>query len=183
LTAVKKKFQQVKFANYFGENMESKMQIRKANIDDTAVILNFIKLLADYEKLPHEVTATEELLKQTLYSEKSNAYALLGYWQSKPVCFAIYFYNFSTFKGKSGLYLEDVFVLPEMRGKGFGKQMLIELAKIAKENNCGRFEWSVLDWNEPAIKFYKSLGAKPMDQWTVFRLSEEGITNLAMKDL
>ncbi|GAB4132313.1 MAG: GNAT family N-acetyltransferase [Ignavibacteriales bacterium] len=156
-----------------------KLVIRKAKNEDVGTILHFIQSLAEYEKLTHEVTATEEILLKTLFSESSNAYALLGYYNEKPVCFAIYFYNFSTFKGKPGLYLEDVFVLPEMRGKGFGKQMLIELAKIADENNCGRFEWSVLDWNEPAINFYKKLGAKPMDEWTVFRLDEEGIKNLS----
>lgn len=159
--------------------MSVELQIRQATIDDVSTILFFIRSLAEYEKLTHEVSATEELLKETLFSGKVNAYALLGFWNSQPVCFAIYFYNFSTFKGKPGLYLEDVFVLPEMRGKGFGKQMLIELAKIAKANNCGRFEWSVLDWNEPAIRFYKSLGAKPMNEWTVFRLDEIGIKNLA----
>lgn len=153
--------------------------IKKAEKKDVGTILNFIKALADYEKLSDEVVATEDSLRKTLFSEKSNAYALLGYYNEKPVCFSIYFYNYSTFKGKPGLYLEDVFVLPEMRGKGFGKQILKELAKIAKENNCGRFEWAVLNWNEPAINFYKKLGAKPMDDWTVFRLDEEGIKKLA----
>jgi GNAT superfamily N-acetyltransferase len=159
--------------------VEEKLTIRKAVKEDVNVVLNFIKSLAEYEKLTHEVTATTELLLKTLFSENSNAKCLLGYYKDKPVCFAIYFYNFSTFKGKPGLYLEDVFVLPEMRGKGFGKQMLKELAIIAKENDCGRFEWSVLDWNTSAINFYKSLGAKPMDEWTVFRLDESGIKNLA----
>jgi len=161
------------------KNMEEKLIVRKVKSEDVNIVLNFIKALAEYEKLTHEVTATPELLLRTLFSENSTAKALLGYYAGKPVCFAIYFYNFSTFKGKPGLYLEDVFVLPEMRGKGFGKQMLTELARIAKENDCGRFEWSVLDWNEPAINFYRSLGAKPMNDWTVFRLDEEGIKNLA----
>lgn len=162
--------------------MNNRMLIKKATIEDVSTILFFIKSLAEYEKLAHEVSATEELLVKNLFGENPKAHALIGYHESKPVCFAIYFYNFSTFKGKPGLYLEDVFVLPEMRGKGFGKQMLIELAKIAVENNCGRFEWSVLDWNEPAINFYRSLGAKPMDEWTVFRLNEEELKKLASQN-
>ncbi len=154
-------------------------KIKKATIEDTEIIYNFIYKLAEYEKLINEVTTTPELLGKSLFGPNSNAETLIGYFDEKPVAFALYFFNFSTFKGKRGLYLEDVFVLPEMRGKGFGKELLKRLAQIAKENDCARFEWSVLDWNKSAIDFYKSIGASPMDEWIVFRLNEEGIENLA----
>ncbi len=153
-------------------------KIKKATSEDTEIIFNFIYKLAEYEKLTAEVTTTPEILQQSLFGPNSNAETLIGYFNEKPVAFALYFFNFSTFKGKRGLYLEDLFVLPEMRGKGFGKELLKRLAQIAKENNCARFEWSVLDWNKPAIDFYKSIGAVPMDEWTVFRLDENGIENL-----
>ncbi|MDA3860894.1 MAG: GNAT family N-acetyltransferase [Melioribacteraceae bacterium] len=153
-------------------------EIRKGTIDDVETIYNFIFQLAVYEKLTDEVTTTPEELAKTLFSENTHTNTIIAYFENKPVGFALYFYNYSTFKGKAGLYLEDLFVIPEMRGKGFGKNLLVELGKIAKENNCARFEWSVLDWNKPAIDFYKSLGAKPMDEWTVFRLTEDGINNL-----
>ena len=158
------------------QNLE--FDIRKGTIEDVEIIYNFIYQLAEYEKLIHEVTTSPEELAKTLFAENTHTHTIIAFYNEKPVGFALYFFNFSTFKGKSGLYLEDLFVLPEMRGKGFGKKLLIELAKIAKENNCARFEWSVLDWNKPAIDFYKSLGAKPMDEWTVFRLTEDGIKKL-----
>jgi len=158
------------------ENLE--FVIRKGTKDDVEIIYNFIYQLAEYEKLTHEVTTTPDELAKTLFSENTHTHTIIGFYKNKPVGFALYFYNYSTFKGKPGLYLEDLFVIPEMRGKGFGKNLLIELAKIAKVNNCARFEWSVLDWNKPAIDFYKSLGANPMDEWTVFRLSENGINEL-----
>jgi len=154
-------------------------KIKKATTEDTEIIYNFIYKLAEYEKLTDEVTTSLEMLKKSLFGPDANAETIIGYFNEKPVAFALYFFNFSTFKGKRGLYLEDVFVLPEMRGKGFGKEMLKKLAQIAKENDCARFEWSVLDWNKPAINFYKSIGAVPMDEWTVFRLDEKGIENLA----
>jgi len=157
--------------------------IRQALKEDVGLILSFIKELADYEKLSDAVTANEELLLKTLFGEESVTKSLLAFYDNKPAGFAIYFYNFSTFIGKPGLYLEDVYVKPELRGKGIGKQILIYLANIAKEKDCGRFEWSVLDWNEPSIKFYKNLGAKPMDEWTVFRLDKKGIENLASQKL
>ena len=157
--------------------------IRQALKEDVGLILSFIKELADYEKLSDAVTANEELLSKTLFGEESVTKSLLAFYDNKPAGFAIYFYNFSTFIGKPGLYLEDVYVKPELRGKGIGKQILIYLANIAKEKDCGRFEWSVLDWNEPSIKFYKNLGAKPMDEWTVFRLDKKGIENLASQKL
>lgn len=155
------------------------INIRFAKIDDTDLILNFIRELAIYEKLLDDVSANADLIRNALFSERKYAECIIAEYNHQPVGFALFFHNFSTFKGKPGLYLEDLFVNPEYRGKGIGKSLLIELAKIAKERNCSRFEWSVLDWNTPAIDFYKSLGAKPMDEWTVFRVDEEGINNLS----
>ena len=122
---------------------------------------------------------TEETLRQSLFGPRPAAEVLLGYAGDQPVGFAVFFHNFSTFLGRSGLYLEDLFVIPEMRGKGFGKAMLVELARIARGRNCGRFEWAVLDWNKPAIDFYKALGAVPMDEWTTFRVTGEALKRLA----
>ena len=153
--------------------------IREAIVEDAPLILSFIKGLGEYEKLSHEVVATEVLLRENLFGENPVAEVILGYYQKKPVAFALFFHNFSTFLGKPGLYLEDLFVIPEMRGKGFGKVMLSYLAKLAKERNCGRLEWWVLDWNEPALKFYRSIGARPMVEWTVQRLDGEALDNLA----
>ncbi len=157
----------------------SKLNIRKAKREDVNTILGFIKGLAEYEKLSDEVTATEEQLTKTLFVENRGAECAIGFVNEKPVAFAIYFHNYSTFLGKYGLYLEDLFVKPEERGKGYGTEMLKYLARIAIERNCGRFEWSVLDWNKPAIDFYKGLGAKPMSHWTTFRLEENEIKKLA----
>lgn len=159
--------------------MNQTLMIKKATVEDNEIIYNFINQLAEYEKLASDVTTTPDSLRETLFGPNSNIESLIGYVDEKPVAFALYFYNFSTFKGKRGLYLEDIFVIPEMRGNGIGKQLLRRLAQIAKGNNCARFEWSVLDWNEPAINFYKSIGAKPMDEWTVYRLTEKEIENLA----
>lgn len=147
------------------------LTIRQARIDDVPVILNFIKGIAEYEKLSHEVETTEEKLVQTLFAEHAYAEVLLAFEYNTPVGFALFFYNYSTFRARPGIYLEDLFVLPEHRGKGYGKALLESLIAIAKEKNCGRVEWSVLDWNTPAIDFYKSMGAKPMDEWTVFRIT------------
>lgn len=155
-------------------------QIRKAVPNDTPVIFDLIKKLAVYEKLENDVITSVEELQENIF--KNNfAKVLMAEEDGKPVGFALYFYNFSTFVGKPGIYLEDLFVEPEFRGKGYGKLLLIELAKIAEAENCGRLEWSVLDWNKPAIEFYKALGAKPMDEWTVFRLDKAGIANLSSK--
>lgn len=159
--------------------MNKTLKIKKATIEDSEIIYSFINQLAEYEKLTDDVTTTPDSLRKTLFGPNSNVETLIGYVDEKPVAFALYFYNFSTFKGKRGLYLEDIFVIPEMRGNGVGKELLKRLAQIAKENDCARFEWSVLDWNEPAINFYKSIGAKPMDEWTVYRLTEKEIENLA----
>jgi GNAT superfamily N-acetyltransferase len=154
-------------------------QIRPAAVDDVPIILELIRDLATYERAPDEVTATEEQLVDVLFGERPTAEVLLAFEGKLPVGFAVYFYNFSTWLGRPGLYLEDLFVKPEKRGKGYGRALLVELAKIARDRGCGRMEWAVLDWNEPAIKFYHALGAKPMNEWTVFRLTHDGIASLA----
>jgi GNAT superfamily N-acetyltransferase len=153
--------------------------IRPAHVEDVPVILQLIRDLATYERAPDEVTATEEQLVDVLFGERLAAEVLLAFEGKSPVGFAVYFYNFSTWLGRPGLYLEDLFVKPDKRGKGYGRALLIELAKIARERKCGRMEWAVLDWNEPAIKFYRALGAEPMHEWTVFRLARDGIEGLA----
>ena len=153
--------------------------IRPATEEDAAVILSLIKGLAEYEKLSHEVFATEKLLRDTLFGAHPVAEVILGDFEGEPVSFALFFHNYSTFLGLPGIYLEDLFVKPEMRRKGFGKVMLAYVANLAKERQCGRLEWSVLDWNEPAWKFYKSIGAVPMDEWTVHRVTGDGISRLA----
>ena len=153
--------------------------IRPATEDEAPLILSLIKGLAEYEKLAHEVVATEELLRETLFGARLVAEVILGYFDGEPVSFALFFHNFSTFLGRPGIYLEDLFVKPEMRGKGIGRVMLAYVAQLAKERQCGRLEWSVLDWNEPALKFYKSIGAVPMDEWTVHRVTGEALDHLA----
>jgi GNAT superfamily N-acetyltransferase len=155
------------------------LSIEFAKSEDAHIILEFIKRLAEYEKLSDQVYATEEGLKKSLFAENSNAEALIGYFENKPVTFALFFHNYSTFLGKKGLYLEDLFVLPEYRGRGFGKSMLIYLAKVAVERDCGRLEWSVLDWNTPAMEFYKSIGAELKTEWILNRLSGETLKSLA----
>lgn len=155
------------------------LTIRPATIVDVPVILELIRALATYERAPNEVTATEKQLIDVLFSEKPAAEVLLAFEKETPVGFAVFFHNFSTWLGRPGLYLEDLFVRPEQRGKGYGRALLIHLAKIAHDRGCGRMEWAVLDWNEPAIEFYRKLGAKPMDEWTVFRLTGDGIATLA----
>lgn len=154
-------------------------RIRPARVEDVPVILQLIHDLATYERAPEEVTATEEQLVDVFFGDRPAAEVLLAFEGEAAVGFAVYFYNFSTWLGRAGLYLEDLFVKPEMRGKGYGRALLVELAKIARQRECGRMEWAVLDWNEPAIKFYRSLGAKPMDEWTVFRLTRDEIGKLA----
>jgi GNAT superfamily N-acetyltransferase len=154
-------------------------QIRSARVDDVPIILQLIRDLATYERAPEEVTATEEQLVDVLFGEKPVAKVLLAFEEESPVGFAVYFYSFSTWLGRPGLYLEDLFVNPEKRGKGYGRALLVELAKIARDRGCGRMEWAVLNWNEPAIKFYRALGAKPMNEWTVFRLTRDEIAKVA----
>lgn len=153
--------------------------VRQATREDVPVILSFIKELAAYEKLSHMVVATEESLVRFLFGDNPYAEVILGYEGPEPAAFALYFHNFSTFLGLPGIYLEDLFVRPEFRRQGYGKEMLIELARIAVARNCGRLEWSVLDWNRPAIDFYKSLGAVSMDEWTTFRLTGSNLEGLA----
>src|SRR2546428_5452733 len=153
--------------------------IRAAAVVDVPIILDLIRALATYERAPNEVTATEDQLVDVLFGEKPAAEVLLGFEDDKPVGFAVFFQNFSTWLGRPGLYLEDLFVKPDHRGKGYGRALLVDLAKIARERGCGRMEWAVLDWNEPAIEFYRKLGAKPMDEWNVFWLTRHGIAKLA----
>ena len=156
-----------------------RFQIRSAHVEDVPIILQLIRDLATYERARNEVTATEEQLVDVLFGERPAAEVLLAFEEQSPVGFAVFFHNFSTWLGQPGLYLEDLFVKPDKRGKGYGRALLVELAKIARERGCGRMEWAVLDWNEPAINFYRTLGAKPMDEWTVFRLTRDGIAKLA----
>ena len=153
--------------------------LRPATINDCQQILDFIKELAEYEKLSHEVVATVAALEETLFGEVAYAQAVLGEYQGKAVGYALFFHNFSTFTGRPGIYLKDLYVQPEMRGKGFGKCLLSYLAKLAVEKRCTRVEWSVLDWNEPSIQFYRSIGAVPMDEWTVQRLDGDALTSFA----
>jgi len=160
-------------------NTPENFEIRTARVEDVPIILQLIRDLATYERAPNEVTATEEQLVDVLFGERSAAEVLLAFEGKSPVGFAVYFYNFSTWLGRPGLYLEDLFVNPENRGKGYGRALLVELAKIARDRGCGRMEWAVLNWNEPAIKFYRTLGAKPMNEWTVFRLTRDEIARLA----
>lgn len=154
-------------------------QIHPATEDQVPLILQFIKELAEYEKLLHEVRATEENLRKTLFSEHPAAEVLIAYYANEPIGFALFFHNYSTFLGKAGIYLEDLYVKPEMRGRGFGYGILNYLARLAISRDYGRLEWWVLDWNEPAIEFYKRIGAKPMDEWTVYRVEGESLEKLA----
>jgi GNAT superfamily N-acetyltransferase len=154
-------------------------EIRTATEADVPVILSLIRELAEYERAPEAVVATEAGLRDVLFGPNRSAEVLLALENGAPVGFAVYFYNFSTWLGRPGLYLEDLFVRPNVRGKGYGRALLERLAQIAQERGCGRMEWAVLDWNDPAIQFYRKLGAEPMNEWTVFRLSQEGIAKLA----
>ena len=163
--------------------MTEKFYIRAATEADIPLVLQFIKAIADYEKLPHEVTATEDILRRNLFTERKAAEVLLAFLDDEPVGFAIFFQSFSSFLGKPGIYLEDVFVHPEFRGRGYGKALMISVARQAKERDCGRFELSVLDWNKPSIDFYRSLGAVGMEEWTVQRMSRDAIHALAAQKL
>ena len=151
---------------------------RLAQAEDVGLILKFIKELADYEELLHEVVATEEILMETIF-EKKAAEVVIAEYADEAIGFALFFHNFSTFLGRPGLYLEDLYVRPEMRGKGIGKLLLAYLAKLARDRNCGRLEWWCIDWNTPSIDFYKSLGAIPMDEWTVYRVTDKALVDLA----
>jgi GNAT superfamily N-acetyltransferase len=156
--------------------------IQPATAADVPLILQLIRELAEYERAPNDAVATEPQLREVLFGEKPSAEVLLAFDNEEPVGFAVYFFNFSTWLGRPGLYLEDLFVRPALRGKGYGRALLERLAQIAQERGCGRMEWAVLDWNEPAIQFYKKLGAKPMDEWTVFRLTRDGMATLAQQN-
>lgn len=156
------------------------INIRKANITDVPLIFNFIKELAEYEKMSNDVVANEEILKKNLFENKY-AEVVIAEYNNEAVGFALFFHNFSTFLGKGGIYLEDLYVKPQFRSKNIGKSLLSYLAKTAIERDCGRLEWSCLDWNEPSINFYKSQGAKAMDEWTVYRVTDSYLKNLAEK--
>ncbi len=159
--------------------MAVRMTLRPATAADVPQILAFIRALADYERLLHEVVATEDGLRQALFGPRPYAEVVLAEHAGAPVGFALFFHTFSTFVGRPGIYLEDLFVVPEARGLGVGKALLAELARLAVERGCGRVEWAVLDWNAPAIRFYDSLGARPNDEWTVYRLDGPALAALA----
>jgi len=154
------------------------LAIRAALEEDAPLILQLIKELAEYEKLSHEVVATEDSLRRALFGQRRFAEALIGEVEGEPAGFALFFHNFSTFLGRPGIYLEDLYVRPEFRGSGLGRALLAYLARLALERGCGRLEWSVLDWNEPAIEFYKSVGAAPVDGWTGYRVAGEALAEL-----
>lgn len=155
------------------------LSISIATEADLPLVLDFIRGLAEYERLAHEVVATEEKLRATLFGPRPYAECVIARWDGAPAGFALFFHNYSTFLAQPGIYLEDLFVKPEMRGKGIGRSLLRHLARLTQERNCGRLEWSVLDWNESAIGFYKSLGAVPLDDWTIFRMRGEALAKLA----
>jgi len=160
--------------------MKNIFEIRYANENDVGIIFDFICRLADYEKMLGDVVATPELLKEWIF-EKKKAEVIFAVCDGKEIGFALFFHNFSTFLGRAGIYLEDLFVLPEYRGNGYGRALLKKLAEIAVERDCGRLEWSCLDWNKPSIDFYLSLGATPMDEWTVYRMAGEKLTEFAKR--
>jgi len=155
--------------------------IRPAEPADTALILSLIRELAEYERLPHEVVATEDALRATLFGARSRAEVLIADADGQAAGFALFFHNYSTFLARPGLYLEDLFVRPAFRRQGIGRMLLTRLAGIAVARGCGRFEWAVLDWNEPARRFYESLGARPMDEWTTYRMTGAALDELARK--
>jgi GNAT superfamily N-acetyltransferase len=155
--------------------------IRPAIGEDVPVIVRFIHALAEYERLSHECVATEEQLRATVFGARPAAEVALAELDGTPVGFAVFFPSYSTFLTRSGIYLEDLFVLPEFRGRGFGKALLLHVARLAQERGCGRFEWAVLDWNEPSIRFYRALGAAPLDDWTRMRVEGEALEKMAAR--
>ena len=157
----------------------AELEIRPATEQDVPLILSLIRELAEYERLSHEIVATEEILRDSLFGARPAAEVLLGYVGDDPAGFALFFHSFSTFLGRPSIYLEDLYVRPEFRGAGVGRVFLRHLARLAKDRGCGRLEWWVLDWNEPAIKFYEELGAVPMGDWTVYRIAGEALDELA----
>ena len=162
------------------ETSNEKFKLRFAEEKDVGVVLDFIKELATYEEMLDKVVATKEGLYEALFVKKA-AEVIIGEYEGQPVGFMLFFHNFSTFLGRAGIYLEDLYIKPEVRGQGLGKIFLSYLAKLAKERDCGRLEWWCLDWNKPSIEFYKSLGAQAMEDWTVYRISGEDLENLASK--
>ena len=162
--------------------MSLDVRIEPAREGDTSLILRLIKALAEYERLSDEVVATEAAVRASLFGRDPKAEAVIAYAGDAPVGFAVWFHNYSTFVGRHGLYLEDLFVVPEWRGRGVGRALLRHLARVAVERGCGRMEWSVLDWNGSAIRFYESLGARPMSDWTVFRVTGDALRRLADED-
>lgn len=155
------------------------LELRAPQRDELGFVAGFIRELAEYEKLAHECKVTEELLEESLFGERPYAETMIAFWEGKPVGFCLFFHSFSTFLGKPGLYLEDLYVKPEYRNKGIGKAILSRLAQMAIDRGCGRFEWSVLDWNEPSIAFYRKIGAVAMDGWTVQRVTGGALETLA----
>jgi GNAT superfamily N-acetyltransferase len=153
--------------------------IRPATVEDVSLILSFIKELADFERLSHEVVATEDILRKSLFGKRRAAEVVIGQQGEDPAGFALFFHSFSTFLGRPGIYLEDLYVKPEFRGMGIGRAILVYLARLAKKRDCGRLEWSVLNWNEPAIRLYRGIGAVPMDDWTVYRVTGDALGRLA----
>jgi GNAT superfamily N-acetyltransferase len=160
-------------------SFDTKLVIRSATSSDSGLILKFIRDLAEYEKLAHEVVATTEQVEATLFGDHPAAEVVIAEWQAKPAGFALFFTNYSTFLARPGIYLEDLFVDPDFRDKGIGKELLVYLARLAVDRDCGRLEWSVLDWNEPAISFYENIGARGMPEWIQYRLSGDALSTLA----
>lgn len=158
---------------------QARLTIRPATEADVFLVLTFIRGLADYEHLSHLVTATEETLRDALFGARPGAEVLLAFEAQTPVGFAVFFHNFSTFLGRRGLWLEDIYIDPAFRRKGHGRALLLHVARIAHERGCGRFEWSALDWNTPAIDFYRGLGAVPLDDWTIFRATGAALERMA----
>lgn len=158
------------------------MTLRMATAADVPVILRFIRELAEYERLAHACIASEESVRETLFGERRYAEVIIAEHDGEPAGFALFFHNYSTFLARPGIYLEDLYVRPELRGRGIGKALLARLASVAVERKCGRVEWAVLNWNEPAIRFYRSLGAVPQDEWTVYRLAGEALEELSRAD-
>jgi len=160
-------------------DMPDELTLRNATEEDVPLILQFIRDLAEYERLAHACVATEESVRETLFGEHPYAEVVIAEHAGEPAGFALFFHNYSTFLARPGIYLEDLYVRPELRGLGIGKALLARLASLAVERNCGRLEWAVLNWNESAIRFYRSLGALPQDQWTTYRVTGEALERLA----